>query len=161
MKNITSSVKQLQSAINALKSKTITITVRYNLQGKPSGIQHGGSFLTHAQKKFSGIVDTPTTMNGVRMGEGSKPELVTVTPLTRGTGNTSEPTVSSGKGFGGGRPIVLKNNIILDGRIIDKRIRKVALDEYSLQVLKIFYTAAVYIYCIISLVQQYHKQHMP
>ena len=67
-------------------------------------------------------------MNGVRMGEGSKPELVTVTPLTRGTGNTSEPTVSSGKGFGGKNQTLFKNNIILDGRIIDKRIRKVALD---------------------------------
>ena len=35
------------------------------------------------------------------MGEGSKPELVTVTPLTRGTGNHSGPTVSSGGRFGG------------------------------------------------------------
>ena len=31
------------------------------------------------------------------MGEGRKPELVTVTPLTRGTGNQSGPTVSSGE----------------------------------------------------------------
>ena len=35
------------------------------------------------------------------MGEGRKPELVTVTPLTRGTGNKSGPTVSSGGRFGG------------------------------------------------------------
>jgi hypothetical protein len=37
------------------------------------------------------------------MGEGHEPELVTVTPLTRGTRNTSGPTVSSGGSFGGGR----------------------------------------------------------
>lgn len=38
------------------------------------------------------------------MGEGSKPELVTVMPLTRGSGNHGGPTVSSGGG-GSGRPI--------------------------------------------------------
>ena len=69
------------------------------------------------------------------MGEGSKKELVTVTPLTRGTGNHSGPTVSSGKGHGGsGRPIVIENIITLDGRIIDKRIRQVALGNMGLQV---------------------------
>ena len=36
------------------------------------------------------------------MGEGFEEELVTVQPLTRGTGNDNEPTVSSGRGFGGG-----------------------------------------------------------
>ena len=35
------------------------------------------------------------------MGEGRKSELVTVTPLTRGTGNQSGPPVSSGVRFGG------------------------------------------------------------
>ena len=69
------------------------------------------------------------------MGEGRKPELVTVTPLTRGTGNQSGPTVSSGGRFGGSnRPIVIENIITLDGQIIDKRIRKVALDGYGVQV---------------------------
>lgn len=42
------------------------------------------------------VLDRPTTFNGVRMGEGFKPELVTVTPLIRGTGNHNGPTVSSG-----------------------------------------------------------------
>ena len=42
-----------------------------------------------------GIVNTPTTFNGVRMGEGFTPELVTVQPLTRGTGNHGGLTVSS------------------------------------------------------------------
>ena len=69
------------------------------------------------------------------MGEGFKKELVTVTPLARGTGNTSGPTVSSGGGGGGGsRPIVIENIITLDGQIIDKRIRRVALDGVGLQV---------------------------
>ena len=65
------------------------------------------------------------------MGEGSKPELVTVPPLTRGTGNHSGPTVSSGGGFGGSnRPIVIENIITLDGQIIDKRIRKSCIKRY-------------------------------
>ena len=68
------------------------------------------------------------------MGEGRKPELVTVTSLTRGTGNQSGSTVSSGGRFGGFRPIVIENIITLDGQIIDKRIRKVALDGYGVQV---------------------------
>jgi hypothetical protein len=68
------------------------------------------------------------------MGEGFKKELVTVTPLTRGTGNTSGPTVSSGGGGGGSRPIVIENIITLDGQVIDKGIRRVALDGYNLQV---------------------------
>jgi hypothetical protein len=69
------------------------------------------------------------------MGEGSKPELVTVTPLTRGTGNHTGPTVSSSSGGGGSsRPIVIENIITLDGQVIDKKIRKVALDGFGLQV---------------------------
>ena len=69
------------------------------------------------------------------MGEGSKKELVTVTPLTRGTGNHTGPTVSSGTDGGrGGGPIVIENIITLDGHVIDKRIRKVALDEFGMQV---------------------------
>ena len=66
------------------------------------------------------------------MGEGSKPELVTVQPLTRGTGNQSGPTVSSGGRLGGSRPIVIENIITLDGQIKDKRIRKVVFDRYNL-----------------------------
>ncbi|MGB9168757.1 MAG: hypothetical protein WCB31_07520 [Nitrososphaeraceae archaeon] len=85
-------------------------------------MQHGGSFVTHAQHGFSGIVDTPTTFRGVRMGEGSKPELVTVQPLTRGS-------------FGGsGRPIVIENIITLDHQVIDKRINRVVLGDIGLQV---------------------------
>jgi hypothetical protein len=81
------------------------------------------------------------------MGEGSKPELVTVTPSTRGTGNHAGPTVSSGGRFGGGQPIVIENIITLDGQVIDRRIRKVALDGYGLQVSS-FILQIVNILCI-------------
>ena len=56
------------------------------------------------------------------MEEGFAPELVTVTPLTRGTGNQSGPTVSSGGRFGRSKPIIIENIITLDGHVIDKRI---------------------------------------
>ena len=68
------------------------------------------------------------------MGEECKPELVTVMPLTKGTGNHSGPMVSSSGRFGGSKPIVIENIITLDGRIIDKRIRKVKLEDIGLRV---------------------------
>ena len=49
---------------------------------------------------------------------------MTVTPLTRGTGNHSGPTVSSIDEFGS-KPIIIENIITLDGQVIDKRIKKV------------------------------------
>jgi hypothetical protein len=67
------------------------------------------------------------------MGEGFAPELVTVQPLTRGTGNRNGPTVSSG-GFGNNRPIIIENIVVLDGQVIDRRIKRVALGDYSYQV---------------------------
>ena len=92
--------------------------------------------MQHAQKGIQGIVDTPTTFKGVRMGEGGVKELVTVTPLTKGTGNHTGPTVSSGGGGrgGSGRPIIIENIIMLDGHVIDKRIKKVALGDQGLMV---------------------------
>ena len=56
------------------------------------------------------------------MEEGFAPELVTVTPLTRGTGNQSGRTVSSGGRFGRSKPIIIENIITLDVHVIDKRI---------------------------------------
>ena len=46
------------------------------------------------------------------MGEGFQPELVTVQSLTRGTGNHSGPTVSSGGGSGG-RPLEIHTHNLL------------------------------------------------
>ena len=89
----------------------------------------------HQQHGMTSLVDRPTTFGGIRMGEGIKPGLVTVTPLTWGTGNHTGPTVSSGTGAGGrGGPIVIENIITLYGHIIDRRIRKVALDDFGMQV---------------------------
>ena len=70
------------------------------------------------------------------MAEGSKPELVTVIPLTRETRTPSGPIVSNGGGFGGGgrQSIVIENIITLDGQIINMRIRKVALGGIGLQI---------------------------
>jgi hypothetical protein len=70
------------------------------------------------------------------MGEGFAPELVTVTPLTRGTGNHHGPTVSnSGLGGGGsGRPIIIKVHNILDGRELGRFVKKVALDDVGIQI---------------------------
>jgi hypothetical protein len=53
------------------------------------------------------------------MGEGFTPELVTVQPLTRGTGNQGGPTLSSSCGGGSGRPIVIENIIALEGQVRD------------------------------------------
>ncbi len=68
------------------------------------------------------------------MSEDFRPELVTVTPLTRGTGNYAGRTVSS-KGSGeGGEPLTYVINGILDGRVIDSKIEKVALKNIGLQI---------------------------
>ena len=70
------------------------------------------------------------------MGEGFSPELVTVTPLTRGTGNHSGPTVSSGRGFGGSgfRPIEIHLHNEVCGREFQRVIKKVAIGDMGLQV---------------------------
>lgn len=64
------SVRQLQAQINALKSKTITITTRYVTVGRP-GFARGGSFVTNS----------PTKVAGASVSEFGHAELVTVTPL--------------------------------------------------------------------------------
>jgi hypothetical protein len=68
------------------------------------------------------------------MGEDFRPELVTVPPLTTGTGNHTGPTVSSSEAGRNSGPIVIENIIMLDGQVIDKRIKKVALGDFGYQV---------------------------
>jgi hypothetical protein len=69
------------------------------------------------------------------MGEGFQEEMVTVTPLTRGTGNQGGPTVSSGKSFGGSnRPIEIHIHNEVGGREVNRYIKKVALEDIGLQV---------------------------
>jgi hypothetical protein len=63
------------------------------------------------------------------MGKNLKPELVRVTSLTRGTGNHSGPTVSSGTEGGSGRPIEIHNHIEIGGREFKRVITKVALKD--------------------------------
>ena len=68
------------------------------------------------------------------MGEGFKKELVTVTPLNKGTGNTSGPTVSSGGGSmgGSGRSIEIHVQNEIGGREVQRVIKKVALEDIGL-----------------------------
>jgi hypothetical protein len=68
---------------------------------------------------------------------GFPPALVTVIPLTRGTGNHSGPTVSSGGGAGRGgsnRPIEIHIHNEVGGREVNRYIKKVALEDIGLQV---------------------------
>ena len=73
-------IKKANEAINTFKAvaaavkaipDTKTITIKYNVQKKPE-LQHGGAFITDHREDFGGAT----------IGEFSKPELVTVTPLS-------------------------------------------------------------------------------
>ena len=80
-------------------------------------------------------IDCPTTFKGVRMDEGFLPELVTVQPLTIGTGNHQGPTVSSSGGRRGSRGMVeihLHNEV--GGREFQRIIKQPTLGDYGLQV---------------------------
>ena len=68
------------------------------------------------------------------MGEDSRPDLVIVQPMTKGTGNHTGPTVpSSFDGNGGNKTIVIEVPLIIDCIIFGRAVKKVALEE-SLQV---------------------------
>jgi hypothetical protein len=66
------------------------------------------------------------------MIEGFNLELVTVTPMTRGTGNQFRPTVGGGSSSGRTVEIHVHNN--LDGREICRYIKKVTLDDIGIQI---------------------------
>jgi hypothetical protein len=144
MKAATTAANALKKSIDALKSKTITITTRYVTSGSPGGAMHGGQWMSggfqhgggffHAQGGFSGMVNRPTTFKGGRMGEGFRPELVTVTPLTRGTGNHTGPTVSGGSAIGGGGDQIINITVMLDGRVIQRFVEKTALAGIGVQI---------------------------
>ena len=70
MKSKTRVHKLTPSAIDSLKDKTVIITVKYNVQGRPSGLQHGGTF----------IAGTPTRIAGVNIAQ-TFPEIVNLIPL--------------------------------------------------------------------------------
>lgn len=67
------------------------------------------------------------------MVEDFVPELVTVTPLTRGTGNLFGPTVGGGAGSSGRAKEIHINNI-LDGREIGRFVNKVTLEDIGIQI---------------------------
>lgn len=86
---------------------------------------------------FSFLINQPKTLETVRMGEGFKPELVTVQPLTRGIGNQGGPTVSStggGIGGGGNKIIMIEVPVILNNREFGRAVKKVSLEDIELQV---------------------------
>ncbi len=58
------------------------------------------------------------------MGEDFRLELVTVQPLTRGTGNHSGPTVSSGGSRGGSRMLTIEVPVTIDGRVFGRELSK-------------------------------------
>ena len=78
--------------------RTITITTIHKEETR--WVMHGGSFIRNAQHGMAGIIGRPTTMDGVRMGEHSKPELITVTPLTN-PNNVADQTIKLQASKGG------------------------------------------------------------
>jgi hypothetical protein len=73
MNTATSAAGRLRSAINSLQNKNITVTTRYRTIGSPGG------GVQRAASGFSGVVTQPTRF---MTGEGNRPELVQVTPLS-------------------------------------------------------------------------------
>ena len=151
-------VAALRKEIDALKSKTITITVNYQVN-KPKGMQHGGSFLnlggppTHAQHGNSWIQSSPTTIGGTHIAEVA-PEIVNVIPLdpkekSSPFHNLELPmqmpssimkSVSQDRGGGGNggttTPInvygeIHITNTLGDGRVITEIIKPFLLKNYS------------------------------
>jgi methyl-accepting chemotaxis protein len=146
----TSAVEDLKSAIDSLEDKTVTITVKYDVQKPPSGLQHGGAF----------IASHPMNLSGVNIAEHHKPELVTVTPLSNPsvigdrTINAGRLTAATSTGMQGGGKIIrattqdnnetvkilvteVRNlqkalaeqkiiaNFFMDSRLVDQQIQKV------------------------------------
>jgi len=64
----------------------------------------------------------------------NKPELVTVQPLTRGTGNHFGPTVNGGLQSNKNQNITVPITVVLDGRVIQRFVEKVALNNIGLQI---------------------------
>ena len=62
------------------------------------------------------------------MGEGFAPELVTVQPLTMGTGNHQGPTVSSSSGGGGesSRPIIIEIPVVIGKRVFGRAVKQLS-----------------------------------
>lgn len=132
-------VKSLQKAIDSLEDKTVTITTIHKT--KEVKAQHG----------FHGVVSTPTNFT---VGEGFKPELVSVTPLDNPNAANAqrdviiEPfsqteTISRTRGRtarGGGGPTIIQLTSYIQAVPGSDAYRKV-VQEFSLDDLSRFATA--------------------
>jgi hypothetical protein len=99
VRGVTGDVGNLTEAMNNIPNikRTITITTINRNRNLGTTIQHGGSFVTNAQQGMSGIITRPEIVNGISMGEHSKPELITVTPLTN-PNNVADTKINLGGG---------------------------------------------------------------
>lgn len=156
----TKMVKQLQSAINSLKSKSINIHVGLTGPGARF-MRHGGAFISaeptgFAQTGTSFVNTKPRKIGGVNISEFGKPELVTVTPLSD-PGNPMDKNigmsipkpqaiphhggglggmVGGGNGSGGGQPITVTGDVHVsvmmpDGQVLAKSVRGYLLEGFS------------------------------
>ena len=103
VENATRSVNALKSAVDSLKSKTITIKVNYKESGRPSFNASGG---------FS-VVGVTKVDNAI-FGEAG-PEALIGIPLDKG-GRLSSPAPVLGGGSN--QPISIHNHLEVDGREI-------------------------------------------
>lgn len=92
MRTATSAANNLRAAISRLQSRNITITTRYRTIGSPAG------GVRRAAKGFSGVVSQPTRLF---VGEGNKPELVQVMPLSAAGGRVDANKTASAATGGG------------------------------------------------------------
>ncbi len=149
-------VQALQKSIDALKDKTITITV--NLEGAGvKHLQHGGSALnlngpTYAAAGAAWVQNTPRKIGNTHVAE-TFPEIITAIPLDPKEKNSpfhdlnipmpsiqqSIPQIRSrggGSSGGGGQPInvygeIHITNTLGDGRIISDIVKPFMLKNYS------------------------------
>jgi len=84
----------LKRSIDALKSKSITVTTNYKTTGTKPGAARG----------FNGVVNRP---QDIHVGEGGRPEMVSITPLqgTAGAHHNGLAAMRAAGGAGGGTTV--------------------------------------------------------
>ena len=120
VESATRSVNAFKSAIDSLKSKTITIKVNYKEEsGRPSFNASGG---------FS-IVDGVTKVGNVIFGEAGPEALIGVSLDKDGRLSNPAPVL----GGGSNQPIVIHNRLEVDGREIARNQVKYIPDRFNVQ----------------------------
>ena len=138
-KEATKSVDALQKSINALKDKTVTITTKYKTVGGPA--RFGGARIGYAREGDSWIQDRPTNIGGMNVSEGSKPELITVTPLSNPY-DMSDKSINLGRLSGnggttaGGTPVSITGDIYVtvktaNGEVLANQVKPFLLSGFS------------------------------